>query len=192
MEKDTKQNKPDAVDDAYKLKEYCKTQAVCTDCPFYLIGEDDAIQSCCVIEPQYWKLPKRNKVKARPSQSKWPDVQIELVVAKDLSHSLDHCKGKVREHAILDAKMAAILEAIAEFGSLNKAAQNLRISYSHAFALLDEIEKSFGFSFTNGFAGAGSTLTPKAEKLLAVYKKVSSESKEFLEQNYKEVIGSAK
>lgn len=182
-------NDPQALELAYALKHFCKARKRCFGCLFYIVYKDDIIPSCSVLEPRYWKLPRRKRKGI--AKVNWPDVQVELVVAatqlEDSPKPPRH--GRQRVHAILDARLAAILEGIVTHGSLNKTAKNMRLSYSHATALINEAEESFGFPLTIGISSRGSKLTPKAEKLLAAYKKAQSKTTEIIERNYSKELG---
>jgi molybdate transport repressor ModE-like protein len=177
----------DMLKNADELQKRCLARSSCTGCGCYVVGETDNLGLCSVLEPRYWKLPKQPTDRVDEDTVRWPDIQVELVVSKGSPSSPR--RGRQREHAIFDAKLVTILEGIATYGSINKAAQNLGISYGHAFSLLTDVEQSFGFSLTNGLAGRGSTLTPEAVKLLAAYKNTAMESKETLEQSYRKEIG---
>ena len=67
---------------------------------------------------------------------------------------------------------AALLHAINEEGSLNKACKKLDISYKHAWQMLRSIEKSAGrkiVTTVRGGRGQGTFLTPYAKELVSEY-----------------------
>ncbi|MFB6221322.1 MAG: TOBE domain-containing protein [Halolamina sp.] len=69
-----------------------------------------------------------------------------------------------------DERDAALLRAVDSAGSLNAAAADLGRSYSRAHGRLTDLEDAFGDLVERqrgGETGGGSTLTPRAEELLA-------------------------
>ncbi|MBI2554095.1 MAG: LysR family transcriptional regulator [Candidatus Rokubacteria bacterium] len=70
----------------------------------------------------------------------------------------------------------ALLEAVAELGSLRRAAQRLEISYRAAWGLLKVTEAALGVRLLEvtigGSGGGGATLTPAAFDLVARYRRV--------------------
>ncbi len=77
-----------------------------------------------------------------------------------------------KEEPIMGEGKAAILKAINEEGSLNKACRKVKISYKHAWLLLREIEESVGEPVIikkRGGKAQGTFLTEKAINLLEEY-----------------------
>ena len=73
---------------------------------------------------------------------------------------------------------AALLDAIAETGSLNAAAERLERSYSRAHKRLTALEAAFGPLVERqrgGSAGGGSTLTDRGRSLRARFERVRAE-----------------
>jgi len=68
---------------------------------------------------------------------------------------------------------AALLDAIADLGSLNKAASHLGMSYPRAKKLVEELNRDFGvplvISVQGGADGGGSRLTDAAESVREMY-----------------------
>ncbi len=89
----------------------------------------------------------------------------------------EHAKAKLwlvnnKNEPIIGEGRAALLEAIKDEGSLNKACKKIKISYKHAWLLLKEIEKSVGEPVIikkRGGKAQGTFLTEKAINLLEVY-----------------------
>ncbi|MFQ3295744.1 MAG: molybdate transport system regulatory protein [Natrialbaceae archaeon] len=76
-----------------------------------------------------------------------------------------------------EARDAALLEAIDEFGSLNRAADDLGRSYSRALERLEDLENAHGplvERHRGGPAGGGSELTNTARDLLARFDRLRS------------------
>jgi molybdate transport system regulatory protein len=77
-----------------------------------------------------------------------------------------------KEEPIMGEGKAALLKAINEEGSLNKACRKVKISYKHAWLLLKEIEESAGEPVIikkRGGKAQGTFLTEKAINLLDEY-----------------------
>ncbi len=77
-----------------------------------------------------------------------------------------------KEEPIMGEGKAALLKAINEEGSLNKACRKVKISYKHAWLLLKEIEESVGEPVIikkRGGKAQGTFLTEKAINLLEEY-----------------------
>ena len=72
----------------------------------------------------------------------------------------------------------ALLEAIAETGSISAAARSLDMSYRRAWLLLDELNRSLRVpavdSAKGGQHGGGSAITDTGRQLIALYRRVES------------------
>ncbi len=79
-----------------------------------------------------------------------------------------------------------LLLKVKEFGSLNKAANEMGMSYSKAFNVIKKCEKSFSKQFMTreigGAKGGGSTLTEDGLKLIESYEYIVSEMEKRLEE----------
>ncbi|WP_338771797.1 substrate-binding domain-containing protein [Massilia sp. METH4] len=62
--------------------------------------------------------------------------------------------------------LLALLAAVSETGSISKAAAQCRMSYRHAWGLLQQFSKQFGAELVHKVRGQGTVLTPLAEKLM--------------------------
>lgn len=75
---------------------------------------------------------------------------------------------------------AALLDAIADLGSINKAATHLGMSYPRAKKLVEEMNRDFGvplvISAQGGADGGGSRLTETAENIRNVYRDLCKRS----------------
>jgi molybdate transport system regulatory protein len=77
-----------------------------------------------------------------------------------------------RDEPIMGEGRADLLKAIRDEGSLNKACKKVKISYKHAWLLLNDIEKSLGEPVIikkRGGKEQGTFLTEKAIRLLEEY-----------------------
>lgn len=76
----------------------------------------------------------------------------------------------------------ALLEAIAQHGSISAAARSLGMSYRRAWLLIDELNRALAEPATHsgpgGPAGGGSQLTPVGERIVAVYRDIESRAYE--------------
>ncbi|OZI60435.1 winged helix-turn-helix domain-containing protein [Bordetella genomosp. 11] len=72
----------------------------------------------------------------------------------------------------------ALLEAIAEQGSISAAARSLGMSYRRAWLLVDELNRALAEPATEsgpgGASGGGSTLTPVGERIVALYRGIET------------------
>ena len=75
---------------------------------------------------------------------------------------------------------AALLDAIADLGSINKAATHLGMSYPRAKKLVEAMNQDFGtplvISAQGGADGGGSRLTEKAEEIRALYRELCKQT----------------
>ncbi|MGI6590102.1 MAG: winged helix-turn-helix domain-containing protein [Eggerthellaceae bacterium] len=74
-----------------------------------------------------------------------------------------------------------LLRGIQNYGSINKAAKDLDMSYSKAWNLVKHSEERFGVPLIESNVPRGSRLTDQGKSLLAVYNRVNAEVKEFAE-----------
>src|SRR5690349_24388937 len=92
-------------------------------------------------------------------------VQFRLRIYRD--DSIAFGPGKV-----------AVLEAVAETGSISAAGRQLGMSYRRAWMLIDEMNRALSSpavtTATGGTHGGGSVLTPVGEQLVRHYRAVES------------------
>ncbi len=71
---------------------------------------------------------------------------------------------------------AALLDAIADLGSINKAAAQLGMSYPRAKKLTEAMNRDFGvplvISAQGGADGGGSRLTDEADEIRSIYREL--------------------
>ncbi len=76
----------------------------------------------------------------------------------------------------------ALLEAVAQTGSITAAAKQLDMSYRRAWLLMDELNRSLREpaldSAKGGTAGGGSALTDAGRELVALYRRIESTAAE--------------
>ncbi|NLZ39047.1 MAG: LysR family transcriptional regulator [Firmicutes bacterium] len=73
----------------------------------------------------------------------------------------------------------ALLQAIDEYGSINRAAAQLGMSYRAAWGKITATEKRLGIKLVEkqiGGARSGSKLTPEAKKLMDAYRQFKQEA----------------
>lgn len=83
-----------------------------------------------------------------------------------------------REEAVGPGKIA-LLEHIAQSGSLSQAARDLKMSYRRAWLLLESLNLAFvdrvAIMNTGGRGGGGATLTPFGQTLIKTYRAFEKE-----------------
>ena len=86
---------------------------------------------------------------------------------------------EARDRLIFSDGRLALLDAVAQLGSLRKAAQQLGMSYRAAWGLLKVTEEALGVKLLDvtigGTRGGGAALTPVARDLVRRYRKVKAE-----------------
>ncbi len=80
----------------------------------------------------------------------------------------------------------ALLEAIAETGSINKAAQSMKMSYRKAWKLIDSMNaqapEPLVVRESGGTGGGGTQLTPEGERVLKEYKQLKNKIRKYFEE----------
>jgi molybdate transport system regulatory protein len=88
--------------------------------------------------------------------------------------------GKGELWAIGPGKVA-LLEAIAEAGSISGAARNLGMSYRRAWNLTDEINRGLASpavqAMPGGVSGGGASLTPVGRKVIELYRGIERDAR---------------
>lgn len=86
----------------------------------------------------------------------------------------------------------AILRAISQTGSINKAAKKMNMSYRHAWSYIVSAEKRIGMplliKIKGGQKGGGAHLTAYALDLLNKFEKLEREVNAFTDKRYKEIF----
>ena len=95
-------------------------------------------------------------------------------------------QGELRLVSGLDARMLALLEAIDQTGSLNKAAKQLGLSYKGAWQIIERANNAaprvLMMTATGGNQGGGSQLTPAGKRLLEVFQNLQQQHQLFIQK----------
>jgi len=85
-----------------------------------------------------------------------------------------------------------LLEEIEKTGSINKAAKNMKMSYSKAHKILKRAEEKFGKQFLikkkGGIERGGAELTDFAKEFIKSYKDFQKSIKDFANQKFEDEI----
>lgn len=94
--------------------------------------------------------------------------------------------GELRLVSGLDARMLALLDAIDQTGSLNKAAKQVGLSYKGAWQIIERANNASPrvliATATGGSKGGGSQLTPAGQRLLEVFQNLQQQHQAFIRQ----------
>ncbi len=71
-----------------------------------------------------------------------------------------------------------LCERVQQFGSLNKAAADMGMAYSKAWRIIKNTEEGLGLTLFVRQGARGSHLTPEAEALIALYRRIERETTE--------------
>lgn len=95
------------------------------------------------------------------------------------------------EETFLAFGRVMLLEKIRECGSISKAARSMKMSYRHAWNLVDSMNslspKPIIETATGGKEGGGATVTPFGESLITLFWNLHNNLMEFLNQEQKEI-----
>jgi molybdate transport system regulatory protein len=84
-----------------------------------------------------------------------------------------------------------LLERIRDNGSISKAAVSMKMSYKHAWDLLNTMENQIGCKLVEtirgGACGGGAKLTPEGEKTIEIFWKYSDKFLVFIDEMTKEL-----
>jgi molybdate transport system regulatory protein len=91
---------------------------------------------------------------------------------------------------VMGEGLRAILLAIAGTGSLRQAADQLNMSYKHAWTKIRKSEKRLGYMIVRkqvgGVEGGGTSLTPEGQRLLDTYARFRGEASREVERLFRE------
>jgi len=98
-------------------------------------------------------------------------------------------KGEV----VLGGGKIALLQAVDRLGSIQRAADEFRMSYRHAWGTIRRIEKRAGFKIVDtklgGKEGGGARLTPKGKVFVDRVDSLLSDLHNVVEQRFKQKSG---
>jgi molybdate transport system regulatory protein len=90
---------------------------------------------------------------------------------------------------VLGSGRKALLEAIERSGSINRAAQEMNMSYRKAWGALRAMEERLGLKLierqTGGRDGGGAVLTEEARTLLKKYEALEKGVQEFVDKRFR-------
>lgn len=85
-----------------------------------------------------------------------------------------------------------MLEAIDKYGSINRAAKEINISYRKAWGYIKAMEERLGFKLidrqTGGRNGGGATLTKDAREFLKKYEALEEGIKELVDDRFRTIF----
>jgi molybdate transport system regulatory protein len=86
-----------------------------------------------------------------------------------------------------------LLKRVEETESLHRAAQQMAMSYSKAWKLIQSVEKRLGFSLlekkVGGRSGGGSQVTPEGKAFLRRYERFETDAVKAIERAYQRHFG---
>ena len=86
-----------------------------------------------------------------------------------------------------------LLKGVEETDSLHQAANQMGMSYSKAWKLVQMMEKRLGFTLLDkkvgGLSGGGSQVTPKGKDLMKRYERFEVDAKKVIEKTYQKHFG---
>ncbi|MEE0612367.1 MAG: LysR family transcriptional regulator, partial [Collinsella stercoris] len=83
---------------------------------------------------------------------------------------------------------AALLEGIADEGSLNRAAKRMGMAYSKAWRIVREAEAHLDCELLTRDGARGSRLTPEGERALKGYRELQREVDELIARRLRELL----
>jgi len=93
---------------------------------------------------------------------------------------------------VLSSWRVALLEAIAETGSITAGAQKMNVPYRVAWQKVHEMEERLGIPVletqTGGVGGGGARLTPEAQRYVQRFRKFTAGLDELVQQRFREAF----
>lgn len=83
---------------------------------------------------------------------------------------------------------AALLEGVADEGSLNRAAKRMGMAYSKAWRIVREAEAHLNCELLTRDGARGSRLTPEGERALKGYRELQREVDELIARRLRELL----
>jgi len=111
------------------------------------------------------------------------------------AHSGYHCSGRIwienNGETFLGFGRIVLLEKILEYGSISAAARSMKMSYKHAWDLIDSMNRQAGQPLVatskGGKGGGGTRLTEAGEEAISAFKKLQKKFTQFLDQESKKL-----
>ena len=86
-----------------------------------------------------------------------------------------------------------VLKAIAEYGSITKAASSMNMSYQKAWKMVQSMNAAsatdFVFRTSGGKGGGGTILTAEGKKAIELYEKLNASCQNFLDREFELIKG---
>ena len=96
---------------------------------------------------------------------------------------------------VLGPGRAELLERVARTGSISAAAREMKMSYRHAWLLLEYTREIFGERLVEtaqgGPRGGGAKLTPAGRRILAVYRRMERRAEAAIRPDIEQLFGPA-
>jgi molybdate transport system regulatory protein len=93
---------------------------------------------------------------------------------------------------LLGEGRVALLLAIDQLGSINKAAKSMEMSYAKAWKLIDSMNTASKQELVNtnsgGTGGGGTVLTDHGKRAITIYQKLNSACQSFLDEELARII----
>ena len=103
--------------------------------------------------------------------------------------------GELRLGGLLDSRIIALLRAIEQTGSINRAARQVGLSYKGAWQMIERANngapKILVSTATGGSKGGGTSLTEAGRSLLALFTQLEEQHRQFIEQLNRSLAGNA-
>jgi molybdate transport system regulatory protein len=103
---------------------------------------------------------------------------------------------EVDGEAVFGRGREALLKAIDRFGSINKAARNINVSYRKALSYIQTMEQRLGTCLverkTGGLHGGGATLTHEAREFLRKFESLEQGVNGMIDKKFMEIFGNGK
>ena len=94
-----------------------------------------------------------------------------------------------KDRAVLGRGVVALLLNVERYGSLNKAAKEMQMSYSKAWKLISKTEEALDIKLMIKKRPSGSELTDQGKLLAKTYTSLSTETQKFAEEKFAELLG---